>query len=238
MIEWTNCDFWGNQLAARHPNDLLPAEQVALQQHINECPGCAAACAIFHAMEERIRILPQSEPLPSFLHQLQHTPQEEEPESSGDHPLQLGDSPDTQQNNELLPTQRPTFHCNIHLIAIRLRCLDSYAEIIVGEPDTIECLVESLISVILIDHFDTVKMEEVAVRFMYDADEEQCVWKLGVTALGTTSSSEHSLDMLELVLEDRICCLLVELFGLVIADTIEITEKDDDVLMTWLKKSY
>src|SRR5438874_642295 len=52
------CTEWAEKLAARHPEDILPTDRIALNHHIASCEACAAVHAAYRAMEINIRALP------------------------------------------------------------------------------------------------------------------------------------------------------------------------------------
>lgn len=52
------CAAWANRLAALHPDDLTPDEQVALKHHLASCPACTAVYAAYQQIDARILSLP------------------------------------------------------------------------------------------------------------------------------------------------------------------------------------
>src|SRR5260370_39612992 len=71
MIEsiLTPCTDWEQRLAARHRDDLSPADHAALKQHLVSCQACATVHAAYHAMEVGICSLPGIRPLPGLSYQ-------------------------------------------------------------------------------------------------------------------------------------------------------------------------
>ena len=65
----TPCTDWAQRLAARHQDDLSPADHAALKQHLACCQACAKVYAAYHAMEACICSLPDIKPLPGLLFQ-------------------------------------------------------------------------------------------------------------------------------------------------------------------------
>src|SRR5690348_6091857 len=52
------CTQWAERLAARHAEDISPADRIALNDHIASCEACAAVHAAYCAMEINVRALP------------------------------------------------------------------------------------------------------------------------------------------------------------------------------------
>ena len=51
------CAEWRDKLAARHPNDLTPEEQAALQTHLVTCANCRAVYAAYQKLERHLHAL-------------------------------------------------------------------------------------------------------------------------------------------------------------------------------------
>jgi len=56
------CAAWANRLAALHPDDLTPDEQMALKHHLASCSDCAAVYAAYQQVDARILSLPVIQP--------------------------------------------------------------------------------------------------------------------------------------------------------------------------------
>ncbi len=65
----TPCTDWAHRLAARHQDDLSPADHTALKHHLASCQACAKVHAAYHAMEVGICSLPVIKPLPILSYQ-------------------------------------------------------------------------------------------------------------------------------------------------------------------------
>lgn len=63
------CREWANKLAARHPDDLSPADAAALKQHLQTCIACASVSHSYALMESAIRALPIGEPVAALPQQ-------------------------------------------------------------------------------------------------------------------------------------------------------------------------
>mgnify|MGYP001247401726 CR=1 FL=1 len=63
------CAEWADRLAARHPDDLSPADAAALRQHLQTCTACASVYRSYALMESAIRALPVGEPLAALPQQ-------------------------------------------------------------------------------------------------------------------------------------------------------------------------
>ncbi len=57
------CNTWAEKLAARHPDDLSPAERAELDAHVASCPNCGAARQEYDLLTSHIRALPAVTPL-------------------------------------------------------------------------------------------------------------------------------------------------------------------------------
>jgi hypothetical protein len=57
MTSTNVCERWAEKLAARKPEDLPPAERVALNAHVASCPHCSAIRQDYDLLTRRIRVL-------------------------------------------------------------------------------------------------------------------------------------------------------------------------------------
>jgi hypothetical protein len=64
------CTDWVQKLAARHPDDLLASDRIALNEHLALCPVCSEVHTAYKKMETAIHSLPLSKPMPVFSYQL------------------------------------------------------------------------------------------------------------------------------------------------------------------------
>ena len=68
-----SCAKWAKMLAISYPEeDLSPSEYVAFQEHLAQCPSCAAIREQYQFMALRVRALPAVEPSSHFTHHLLH----------------------------------------------------------------------------------------------------------------------------------------------------------------------
>jgi hypothetical protein len=63
------CTDWVQKLAARHPDDLLASDRIALNEHLALCPACSEVHTAYKKMEAAIHSLPLSKPMPVFSYQ-------------------------------------------------------------------------------------------------------------------------------------------------------------------------
>ena len=63
MTDVKTCNFLAERLAARHPEDLSPAERSELNAHIASCPACSAKQVDYDVLTASIRHLPDVTPL-------------------------------------------------------------------------------------------------------------------------------------------------------------------------------
>ena len=57
MTSTNICEMWAEKLAARRPEDLSPAERVALNAHVASCPHCAAIGQDYDLLTKHVRAL-------------------------------------------------------------------------------------------------------------------------------------------------------------------------------------
>ncbi len=99
-------------------------------------------------------------------------------------------------------------------IDILLHCANRFCEVPSESVSVAECVVEELTSLTLITLFESIVVHEVALAF---SDAEQQV-TISIHAQGHDPLPGVDLAHLDCVLEDRISCALVELFGLLNVD--------------------
>jgi hypothetical protein len=113
----------------------------------------------------------------------------------------------------------------MYVFNMHIQCVDHFIEVLSEELGTAELVVEDLISQVLLALFDTVIVEEVSI-FPSGQSSHQAYYLLHIYAqcadIFTPSFAAH-LDDLELTIEEKICCVLIELFGTVHLEKITIS---------------
>lgn len=115
----------------------------------------------------------------------------------------------------------------MYVFNMQIQCVDHFIEVLSEELGTAELVVEHLISQILLALFDIVIVEDVTI-FPSGQSSHQASYSLQIYAqcadIFTPSFAVH-LDDLELTLEEKICCVLIELFGTVHLEKITVSVK-------------
>jgi hypothetical protein len=99
------------------------------------------------------------------------------------------------------------------LIQIHAQSVDRFFEVLPGEKENAELMVEDLVSHILLEHFDEVIVDRVTVDLSRDQAKEQFYWSIFGEAYCPSSSSPYSERMLksmEFVLMERISSFLAD----------------------------
>ena len=103
-------------------------------------------------------------------------------------------------------------------VHIDAECIDTHIEVLPGEVETAECMIEELVGQLLLEHFDEVVVDEVTIHFSPRSPEGQhhCTIHLRAHCLGKSSLAiSGALEQVTLVVEARMSSALVELFGTV-----------------------
>lgn len=114
------------------------------------------------------------------------------------------------------------------LIQMDVQCTARFFEILPDLPENAACAVEDLVSQILLAHFDEVTMDEVTLEFVDRPLPEQAYCFIHLEASCSRKSSSLSLSELELVVEERSCFALIELFGTVSVERIAISSSQHE----------
>ena len=123
-------------------------------------------------------------------------------------------------NTFILPTENASA-CLFHMSA---QCISNFNEVLPGDIAITELAVEDMIGHILLEQFESVLVDDVSTSFFSLPEAEQhYVLHIYATCIDTAHSSTfYSKEFTEFVLEGRIGCVLMELFGTINIDTIEI----------------
>lgn len=101
-------------------------------------------------------------------------------------------------------------------IMMDMLCLDGYSEVLPGEVEYTEMLLESLVALIFMDFFESVVINEVRVICNVAMLGQQPLCRLQVKAVCPIEAVRvpvKSLDFLEMKLENALSCALIELFS-------------------------
>jgi hypothetical protein len=116
----------------------------------------------------------------------------------------------------------------MYIFTLHVQCVDRFIEILSQELETAELMVEHLVSQVLLALFDTVILEDVSLHLRPGRSSLQPDYLLHIYAqcadILTPLLADH-LDAVELVLEETICCALIELFGTVLVVKITVSVK-------------
>lgn len=82
----TPCSDWAQKLSARHPDDLLLSDRLALNEHLACCQACTEVYAAYQTMEVGIRNLLVNTPAPVLSTQRSQLAQKAVPESKNSLP--------------------------------------------------------------------------------------------------------------------------------------------------------
>jgi len=116
----------------------------------------------------------------------------------------------------------------MYVFNMYLQCADRFSEVIPEELETAELTVEHLVSQVLLDLFGTVLLEDVSIRLPASGSVQKAQCFVHIYAQCSDfsiPSAQGDLDDVELALENRIGCVLVELFETVNVDKIIISTK-------------
>ncbi len=98
-------------------------------------------------------------------------------------------------------------------------CLEGYSEVLPGNAENTELVIEDLVALILLDIFGTVVVDGVNVTCSPASATQQACCTLQVQAacsVEATSVPKVSLALMEAKLENALCCALIELFSTVL----------------------
>jgi hypothetical protein len=118
----------------------------------------------------------------------------------------------------------PTNNANACLFHMTAQCSSDFNEVLPSNRAITELAVEDMIGHILLEQFESVLVDDVSTSFFnLSGTKHHCVLQIYATCIDTARSSTlYNMEFTEFVLEDRIGCVLMELFGTINIDTIEI----------------
>jgi hypothetical protein len=237
------CDDWEEKLAAIHPNDLLPAEREALSRHILSCSACASVLAEYREMNTLIRRSLTSErplELPKDF-----AVRRRQKERTGQYGWRWIKS--TLATHSSLHRSSPALAGNTavqysspyYSVCILAQCLSQYTEVLFDTNEQLraEVLIEVCVDQVLRSLFEAVTMVQAHLHFFPASLKKQQRYSIQVNAQCRSSSlppHPHTLERMELTVEEAISGILPEFFGALIIDEVSIscstnngTKRDD-----------
>ena len=104
-------------------------------------------------------------------------------------------------------------------------CLDGYSEVLPGNAENTELVIEDLVALILLDIFGMVVVDGVQVVSSPASATQQAYYTLQVQAACSAEemgAPATSLALLEARLENALCCALIELFSTVLVNKLTV----------------
>lgn len=223
MNDLAFCDNWAERFIGSRYSDLSEGEREALYEHLYDCHQCVAAYANYRLMGARIRSLPQAEPLPSLISQLQQVKQNTARASSqfDEFPAQdaqIGIAADAVQHISK-DTRSDWFEqASARFIQMVVQCSGRFVEVLPYDLEAAEVLLEDQVSHTLLSLFDKggVEAVDVVVRFHPDQPEPYTLLIEAKCPARAFPVHPNESERVELAVEDAVSCALLELFGEVI----------------------
>lgn len=119
-------------------------------------------------------------------------------------------------------------------ICMDVLCLEGYSEMLPGNAENTELVIEDLVALILLDVFGMVMVDGVRATSSPASGTQQAYYVLQVEAACSSEESilpTTSLALLEARLEDAICCALIELFSTVLVNKLTVRYEHSALLL-------
>ena len=116
----------------------------------------------------------------------------------------------------------------MYRILMDVLCLDGYSEVLPGNAENTELVIEDLVALILLDIFGMVVVDGVQVVSSPASATQQAYYTLQVQAACSAEeigAPAASLVLLEARLENALCCALIELFSTVLVNKLTVRYK-------------
>ena len=113
----------------------------------------------------------------------------------------------------------------MYRILMDVLCLDGYSEVLPGNAENTELVIEDLVALILLDIFGMVVVDGVQVVSSPASATQQAYYTLQVQAACSAEemgAPATSLALLEARLENALCCALIELFSTVLVNKLTV----------------
>lgn len=122
----------------------------------------------------------------------------------------------------------------MYRIRMDVFCLEGYSEVLPGDAENTELVIEDLVALILLDIFGMVIVDGVQVTSSPASAARQAYYVLQVEAVCSSEeaiSPTASLALLEARLENAICCALIELFSTVLVNKLTVRYEHSALLL-------
>ncbi len=113
----------------------------------------------------------------------------------------------------------------MYQVLMNVLCLGGYSEVLPGDVENTELIIEDLVALILLDIFGTVVIDGVKVTYLPFTTSRSSLCRLQVHAVCATEAVQlqtKTLDTLEAIIENHICCALIELFSTVLVGRVAV----------------
>lgn len=133
-------------------------------------------------------------------------------------------------NNQLtLPQIEGTHATRTYVFQMHVQCIDTFGELLATEPEQVEGMTESLVSLLLLSYFETVFVESFSITLSSPASQKPASYAMhtyircveGETSEETETEAQPA-DKVYLI-ENAISCALMELFETVSIENIEVS---------------
>lgn len=123
----------------------------------------------------------------------------------------------------------------MYRIGMDIQCLDGFSEILPQDVENTECVVEDIVSLVLLDMFGMVIVDGVTIAYVPATGTKPSHCSIQVDAacpLSAFAKGSRSIETIELAVEDAISCVLIQLFGAVVVNQVSlhfISWEDEEV---------
>ena len=114
----------------------------------------------------------------------------------------------------------------MYTVTIYMHYLEKFGEILPGNSMDAQAHLRELVEHVLLDFFSRVAIDQVRMCPLPDTEEEDKRFALCITAHCTSNTDPgvwQDLTLLELMVEDRVSCTLLELVGMIEVEEVSIT---------------
>ncbi len=121
----------------------------------------------------------------------------------------------------------------MYTIEIDIRCIDSFFEVPLDDPENAELTIEDLVSCALVDLFEAIIVGRVIISVFPGSRMDVQICSISIVVQrpgGPFLLIPEELENMEFAVEDTISCIFLELFETVIVDrvTISLSSSDDE----------
>lgn len=115
----------------------------------------------------------------------------------------------------------------MYIVTVEMYCFEECSEMLPEDNINAENLLRELVERILLEFFITITFDQISVHTLPDAEEEGQRFSVYIAAHCVSKTDpvvQQDLTYMELVLEDRICCALLELVGMIDMEDVSIVD--------------